>query len=491
MENIFSDIFEKNKDGIDKYNILIDGCWQCVSTGKTFEVFNPANGELIGLVPDCSPDDVLMAVESAKRGVHRDEFPPLKRLEVMEEARRILLEHGEEVATIITKESGKPISISRGEVKATAERLKLTMEEARVLYGEYLPGEWVEDTKGKFAIVLRKPLGIVAAISPFNYPLFIAAAKIIPALLAGNTVIAKPASDTPLSLLYFARILEKAGIPRGALQIITGRGATIGDAIIQNPDISAISFTGSTSVGEKIPSKAGIKKIHLELGGKASAIVLKDADLRLAATQICRGGFRNSGQRCDAVSRILIEKEIKADFIRLLLKEAEKYKIGDPMDKETQIGTVINQGARDRIHSLVMDAIKKGARALIGASYKDLFYEPTILDGVTDDMRIAREEIFGPVLPVIEVNNYEEAVRISNSSEYGLDSCLFTSNLNLAFKIAQELQDGSVTINAVPAHGVGHFPFGGNKKSGLGREGIKYSIDELTKLHTIIVAENG
>ncbi|MCX7821473.1 MAG: aldehyde dehydrogenase family protein [Brevinematales bacterium] len=488
MQNIFEEIFSE-VNGIKNYKILINGCWTCFGSEKTFNVYNPATNEVFAKVPDCSIDDAKAAIEAAKNFSEMKKIPPIHRLEIMEKASELVLANKDYLAEIITKESGKPISVSLGEVKATYERLRLTMEEVRVLYGEYLPGEWVEDTKGKFAIVLRKPIGVVLAISPFNYPLYIAAAKIIPAILAGNTVIAKPASDTPLSLIHFVRILEVAGVPTGAIQVITGRGRDIGDVLITSDDIDAISFTGSTKVGEYIASKAGIKKLHLELGGKASAIVLEDANIELAAKQICRGTFRNSGQRCDAVSRVLINKKIKEKFIEKILEEVKNYKIGDPMDKNTVMGTVINEGARDRIHSLVEDALSKGAKLLSGGKYNGLFYEATILDNVNLSMRVATEEIFGPIMPIIEVSSTEEAIKISNSSEYGLDSCIFTENIHLALKIAKELEDGSVTINSAPAHGVGHFPFGGNKKSGLGREGIKYSIDELTKLHTIIINE--
>lgn len=485
---IFKEIYFE-KDNKKYYKTLINGCWQCLSSNRFFEVLNPASGEVVGYVPECNAKDVEFAIKAAKEFSALKDIPPLERLKIMERASQIVLENSDFLARIITCESGKPISISKGEVKATYERLRLTMEEVRVLYGEYLPGEWVEDTKGKFAIVLRKPIGVVLAISPFNYPLYIASAKIIPALLAGNTVIAKPASDTPLSLLHFVRILEIAGLPAGAIQVVTGRGKELGDVLITSDNIDAISFTGSTKVGEYIASKAGIKKLHLELGGKASAIVLEDANLELAAKQICKGTFRNSGQRCDAVSRVLVHKNVKEKFIEKVLEEAKKYKTGDPMNPETALGTVINESARDRIHSLVVDALEKGARLLLGGKYNGLFYEATILDNVSLDMRVAVEEIFGPIMPLITIESIEEAIKINNSSEYGLDSCIFTENIHLALKIARELEDGSVTINAVPAHGVGHFPFGGNKKSGLGREGIKYSIDELTKLHTIIVSE--
>ena len=341
----------------------------------------------------------------------------------------------------------------------------------------------------KFAIVLRKPLGVVATISSFNYPLYIAAAKIIPALLAGNTVVAKPASDTPLALIYFARILELAGLPAGAFNIVTGSGKDEGDVLVSNEDVSAVSFTGSTAVGEHIAKIAGIKKLHLELGGKAAAIVLKDADLKNAAAQIVRGAFRNSGQRCDAVSRVIAVKEIKEKLVEEILAEAEKYPSGDPLCDKTQVGPLINKKALINVEELVDDAVSSGGRILKGGKSSGLVMEPTVIDNVNPSMRIAKEEIFGPVIPITAVSDYEEAVALSNSSEYGLDSCVFTENINLALRIAKQLQDGSVTVNSAPAHGVGHFPFGGNKKSGLGREGLGYSIDELTKLHTVIISE--
>jgi acyl-CoA reductase-like NAD-dependent aldehyde dehydrogenase len=491
MKDIFTQTSFINADGVRQYNILINGCWQCLKSQRTFPVTNPATGEVIALVPQCGEEDVRSAIESARSDTRLKAFDALQRMEIMNRARELVIENADMLARTITMESGKPISVARGEVNATAERLRLTMEETRVLYGEFLPGEWVEDTKNKFAIVMRKPLGVVAAISPFNYPLFIAAAKIIPAVLAGNTVVAKPASDTPLSLILFVRILEEAGMPAGTINIVTGQGNVIGDLLIESPDIAAISFTGSTRIGEYIAARAGIKKIHLELGGKASAIVLEDADLDNAARQICRGTFRNSGQRCDAVSRVLVQRSVKKPLIEKLLAESEKYTTGDPMDPSTQIGTLINKNALGRVHGLVNDAVGKGAALLRGGRYRDLFYEGTILDNITTEMDIAWEEIFGPVMPIMEVDGWQHAVTISNKSEYGLDSCLFTENISTAIHVSRLLEDGSVTINAAPAHGVGHFPFGGNKKSGLGREGLKYSIDELTKLHTIIFADKG
>ena len=486
MKN-FEKIYELDENGIKHYRVLINGCWNCISTGSEFEVENPATGEIIAYVPDCSLDDIERAVNAAKEFKTWKNYTPIQRLEIMEKTAEILTENFKELSEIITIESGKPISVAEGEVKATTERLKLTQQEVRVLYGEYIPGEWVEDTQNKFAMVLRKPLGVVAAISSFNYPLYIAAAKIIPTILAGNSVIAKPSSETPLSLIYFVRALELAGMPAGTINIITGRGKIIGDALVSHNYIDAVTFTGSTNVGMHIAKLAGMKKLHLELGGKASAIVFEDADIMNAVQHICKGSFRNSGQRCDAVSRVLVDKKIKKEFLKELLIESEKYGIGNPLDKKCSVGTLINKKAIERVEELVKNAEENGAVVLKGGKKEGLFYEPTIIDGVTVDMRIAWEEIFGPVIPIIEFESEEEALRVSNQSEYGLDSCIFTENINRALKISKEMEDGTVTINASPAHGVGHFPFGGNKMSGIGREGLKYSIDELTKLHTIIV----
>ncbi|BDU50520.1 aldehyde dehydrogenase family protein [Haliovirga abyssi] len=485
--SIFKDIYVENENGDREYKILINGCWDCYFTTEKIEVRNPSDNKIVGYVPNCTEKDIETAIDELKEYKKIENYTPIERLEIMERAYEILLGNKDEVAKIITQESGKPISVSLGEVSATAERLKLTLQEVRALYGEYIAGEWVHDTQNKFAIVMRKPIGVVASISSFNYPLYIAAAKIIPAILAGNTVIAKPSSDTPITLIYFAKILEEAGLPKKAFSIVTGSGRKVGDALIQNRNIAAITFTGSTNIGMHIAKSVDVKKLHLELGGKASAIVLKDSNLENAVKHIVKGTFRNSGQRCDAVSRVLIEKEIKNEFIEKVLEESKKYKLGDPLDKKTQVGPVINKKAIERVDRLVKDAIKKGAKLIIGGKYNDLFYEPTILDNVTLDMDIAWEEIFGPVMPIIEVNNYEEAIEISNKSEYGLDSCVFTENINIALKIGKALEDGTVSINSAPGHGVGHFPFGGNKKSGIGREGLKYSIDELTKLHTIVI----
>ncbi len=490
MTQLFTPLRVHGHDAIALYRDFYGGQWQDPRDRDAFEVTSPATGQVIARVAACTAREVEQAIEFARRHVEPEGFLPTQRLEVMERARHLLREHQEEIAETIVLESGKPIHQARREVHATSERLLLTREETGTLRGEYLPGEWVPDTEGKFALVTRKPLGVVATLSPFNYPLFIGAAKIIPALLSGNAVVAKPSSDAPLSLLLFARILQAAGVPDGMLNVLTGRGSEIGKCIMTSPHVAAISFTGSTTVGETIAANAGMKKLHLELGGKAAAVVLDDADLPLAAEEICKGTFKLSGQRCDAISRVLVHPGIKDPFISEVMKAAQPYRLGDPLDENTALGPLINAEALAKVKRLVESAVQGGARLLQGGTHEDLFYQPTILDHVQRDMDIARQEIFGPVMPIITFEDDADALALANDTEYGLDGCLFTTHLDRALDMATGMQDGTISINAAPSHGVGHFPFGGTKRSGLGREGLRYSVDELTQLHTIVVARH-
>jgi acyl-CoA reductase-like NAD-dependent aldehyde dehydrogenase len=407
---------------------------------------------------------------------------------MFDSARQILSKERDKFLNTLVQEAGKPIKVAEGEVDATIERMRLTLEEANVTRGDYIPGDWVMDTIGKFALVIRQPRGVIAAIGPFNYPLFIMSAKLTPALVSGNTVIAKPSSKTPLSFLMLSRVLERAGIPAGCLNVVTGTGGTIGDLFPKNEKIDMITFTGSTEVGHHIAEVQSMKKLHLELGGKAAAIVLGDANLDLAAIEVAKGGLKFSGQRCDGIDRVLIESEIADEFVLKLLEEIEKNysKLGDPKEPGTQLGPLIDDRAVKRVDALVKDAIEKGAKLLTGGKYENLFYYPTVLDNVTEDMDVAWVESFGPILPIIKIKNIEGGIELANKSDYGLDSCIFTDDIYKAIGAGKRLQDGEVTINAAPGHGVGNFPFGGNKDSGMGREGIGYSIDEMTKIHTIV-----
>jgi len=486
---LFKEIREIGADGIPNYKVFINGKWVYSSNKHFIDVINPANGKVMERIPNLTKKDVENAIDAAyDNKITIRKIPGIGRIEILEKARIMLEEKKEIFVDMLVKEAGKPVSISQGEVEATIDRLRFAMEEARVTYGSYIPGDWVHDSIGKFALVIRQPRGVICAITPFNYPLFSAASKIVPAILAGNSIVAKPSSKTPISLIMFTRVLEKAGIPPGVINCVTGAGGEIGDILSQSDKIDMIAFTGSTKVGHEIAKNAGMKKLHLELGGKAAAIILRDADLDLAANEVSKGGFKYSGQRCDAIDRVLLEEKVAEKFIKKLLDVVKKnYSIiGDPADPKTQIGPMIDENAVDRIDGLLNDALKKGAKLILGGKHDGLFYKPTIIDNVTENMKVAWEESFGPILPIIRVKNIEEAIEISNKSNYGLDSCIFTDDVYKAIGAGRRLEDGEVTINAAPGHGVGNFPYGGNKDSGMGREGIGYSIDEMSKIHTIV-----
>ena len=481
--------FPSANDGSTIYKMLIDGKWVESSSRETFEVMNPYSGRLVGRVQKASSEDANRAVEAAWKArpliAGMDAFD---RTELLRKMADTVKEHKDKLIDTLIQEAGKPHHFAEGEVGATIQRLQLAAEEIRTLEGKLIPGNLVPKTANRFAVVSRKPLGVVLAISPFNYPLFISISKIAPALASGNAVVCKAASDDPITLLMFARLAELAGVPRGTLNVITGGGSQVGDLLVSHPRVGMISFTGSTSVGQHIAKVAGMKRLHLELGGKGPAIVLEDADLGLAVKECAAGALKFSGQRCDALSRILIVSRIANRFLKETVKEVRKtYKMGDPKDHKTMIGPMINQDALEKVDVLVRDAVEKGAKVVMGGKRGEgLFYHPTILDRVTPDMRIAWEETFGPVVTIMRVKDEKQAIELANRSEYGLDASVFTKDVDRAVKIARSLEDGSVTINGAPAHGVGNFPFGGDKASGMGREGIEYSIDEMTKLHTIV-----
>ena len=481
---IFEPIYSINEPGVLDFKMLLDGSW--VSLSQRIEVRSPIDDSVVATVPSASNKEAEEAVESSynNRNSIRT-IPAVEKIEIFRRARDLLLENKESFTSVLIHEAGKPKSNAEGEVNSTAERLKLTPEEYGKIRGEHIPGDWSEETVGTSADVLREPLGVVLAISPFNYPLYITATKVIPALLAGNSVVVKPSSKDPLSFLLFSHLLELAGIPKGTLNVITGRGS-IGEYLAGHEKISMLTFTGSTEIGKKLAQVAGLKRLHMELGGKGSAIVLSDADLDLAAAETVRGSLSYSGQRCDAVSRVLVEQKVAEAFVSKVLKEVEGYKLGDPRDPSVKMGPLIDRAAAERVHGLVLDAIEKGASLLKGGRHDGGYYFATVLDEVPLDAKIVWEETFGPVIPIVRVKDVDEAIELANRSRYGLDSCVFTNSINLARKVAKRLEEGEVTVNAAPRHGVGYYPFGGNKDSGLGREGIGYSIEEMTRLKTIV-----
>ncbi len=486
LSEFFRDCYAIGQNGIPEFKLFIDGSWQNSSSGKTLDVISPIDQRVIARVQSGSTEDVEKAVTSAHNARRKiRDISAIDRIDILNRARHILEERRPDFINTLIHEAGKPYSSAAGEVRAAASRIKMTMEEARSIFGEYVPGDWSEDTMAKFALVIHEPVGIVACITPFNYPLFSVVAKVVPALVSGNVAIVKPASSDPVVAILLARVFQEAGLPEGVLSLVTGSGREVGNPLVSHRLVNLVTLTGSTETGQNVAKLASMKRLHLELGGKGSAIVATDADLFLAAKKVLEGSFKFSGQRCDAISRALIDESVYDPFVSNLLKEYETWKLGDPRDKEVNLGPLINSEAAERVQALVENALSKGALLLKGGKHRDCYFEPTILGNVPLDAEIVWEETFGPVVPLIKVKSIEEAIDLTNKSRYGLDSCVFTNNLYTAWRVAKALEEGTITINDAPAHGVGFFPFGGNKDSGIGREGVGKSIDEMTRIKTI------
>ncbi len=488
VETIWDEMkFPSAEDGRTIYKMFIGGEWVESSTRKTFDVYNPADGSIVARAQRATREDAEAAIEAAF-GARKEmaSLTGVERSKILRKAAELIYEHKDFIAEVLCEESGKPIKVARGEVEAAAQRFEYASEECKYIFGDEMDGHMSPHKKGKIGILFRQPVGVILAVTSFNYPFNIPALKIAPALAAGNTVVCKPASDDPISALLLARVLEIAGLPKGALNVVTGGGKEIGDYLAESEKIDMISFTGSTGIGKHIAKIAGMKKLHMELGGKCPAIVLEDADLELAAKEIVKGALTYSGQRCDAVSRVLVQESVADVLLDLVAREMDKWVMGDPRDENVQVGPVINKSAFETITALIDDALAKGAKLVKGGKREGLYIEPVLLDGVTLDMRIAWEETFGPAIPFIKVKSYEEAIEIANKSEYGLDSCIFTQNVNKAFDAGLKIESGTVSINAAPSHGIGFFPFGGDKNSGLLREGVRESIREMTKPHVLI-----
>ncbi len=456
---------------------------------KYITIKSPVDDSIIGEVPAMTKEEVDIAVKKAKETFHSWKNVPLnERAEILYKAADALVENSEELAILLMKEVGKDKKSAVSEVHRTADFIKFTADSAKSIHGESIQGDNFSGfSKEKFAMVTREPVGVVLAISPFNYPVNLATSKIAPAIISGNTVVFKPATTGSLCGIELVKIFEKAGVPAGVINIVTGKGSEIGDYIVTHPDINFINFTGSTEVGQSISKQTHMVPLLMELGGKDAAIVLKDANLAFAAKNIIAGAFSYSGQRCTAVKRILVIDEVADTLISYLKEEIDKLVVGNPLEKQVDIVPLINTKAADFVCELIEDAKAKGAKLICGGNREGNLIYPTLFDNVTSDMRVAWEEPFGPVLPIIRVHSVEEAIEIANESEYGLQSSVFTENITDAFYVANRLEVGTVQVNNKTERGPDHFPFLGVKKSGIGTQGIRYSIEAMTRVKATVI----
>ncbi len=471
--------------------MLIAGQWVEASDGAWMDIRNPGTGQVIDKVPRATLDDTRRAVEAAQAGkaamrklTARQRYDMLIRVAQAMEARV------PELGRLLAEENGKPIGQTRAEVAVTASLFRGFAEEGKRIFGRVMPVDAIPGQERHFAVTIRQPLGVVAAIVPFNYPVELWGHKAAAALAAGNAVISKPPSACPLTLLKIAEILEQAGLPACAHQMITGPGAMIGDYLAKATGIQLITVTGSTAVGIRIAQLAAenLKKVHMELGGNDALIILADADLEKAATAVVLGRLaRGNGQICCAVKRIFIEAPVYDRFADLLTAKAKALKMGDQLQEDTDVGPLINEDAAKEVEAVVTEAVKAGAKLRAGGHRRNAFMEPTVLTDVPVDVPLFKEETFGPVAPLVRFTSVEDAIRMANDSPYGLQSAVFTQDINKALSIAYRLEAGGVIVNWSSALRVETLPFGGVKMSGHGREGVHDTLDEMTDQKTIIV----
>lgn len=468
-----------------RYQNLVNGKWK--SSEQEITIYSPINQEELGTVPAMTQTEADEAMQAARAALPAwRALSAIERAAYLHKTAAILERDKEKIGTILAKEVAKGIKAAIGEVVRTADLIRYAAEEGLRITGQAMEGGGFEAaSKNKLAVVRREPVGIVLAIAPFNYPVNLSASKIAPALIAGNVVMFKPPTQGSISGLLLAKAFEEAGIPAGVFNTITGRGSEIGDYIIEHKEVNFINFTGSTPIGERIGRLAGMRPIMLELGGKDAALVLEDADLEHAAKQIVAGAFSYSGQRCTAIKRVIVLESVADKLATLLQEEVSKLTVGDPFDN-ADITSVIDNASADFIWGLIEDAQEKEAQALTPIKREGNLLWPVLFDQVTKDMKVAWEEPFGPVLPIIRVASVEEAIAFANESEFGLQSSVFTNDFKKAFEIAEKLEVGTVHINNKTQRGPDNFPFLGVKGSGAGVQGIKYSIEAMTNVKSIV-----
>ncbi|MFP5109281.1 NADP-dependent glyceraldehyde-3-phosphate dehydrogenase [Neobacillus sp. C211] len=464
------------------YNFYINGEWRESKSGETIKITSPYLYEVIGKVQAVTIEEIDKAINFAHEAQKIwAETSLQKRAKFLYKWADELVNMQDEIAEIIMKEVGKSLKDAKNEVVRTADFIRYTVEEAMHMHGESMKGDsFPGGSKSKIAIVERVPLGVILAIPPFNYPVNLAAAKLAPALISGNAVIFKPATQGAISGIKMIEALHKANFQKGLVNIVTGRGSVIGDYLVEHKGINMISFTGGTNTGISLAKKAGMIPLVLELGGKDPGIVREDADLHEAAKHIISGAFSYSGQRCTAIKRVLVHESVADEIVSILKEEIEKLAVGSPEEGNTVVPLIDDQSA-DFVQGLIEDAIEKGATLVTGNKRERNLIYPTLLDYVTEGMAVAWEEPFGPVLPIIRVSSDEEAINIANESEFGLQASVFTKDINKAFAIANKIETGSVQINGRTERGPDHFPFIGVKGSGMGAQGIRKSIESMTR----------
>ncbi len=464
--------------------MFVGGEW--IAAGEKQTIALPFDGTPVGQVFRAGEETVARAIDAAKAATRQMRLlTNWERAELLGRITAILRRDQAEFARLVASETGKPIREARGETERSVQTLIAAEAAARELRGEVVPIDAAPAGKGRMAMTVREPLGVIGAITPFNFPLNLALHKVAPALAGGNAVVHKPAGTTPLSALRLARAVEEAGAPRGAYNVVTGDGAVVGAALVRSPGVAMITFTGSAEVGMGIRAKAGMKRVTLELGGNAALVLEPDCDLDAAVSRAVAGGFANSGQACISVQRIYVHESIAARFLERFVPATESLRVGHPLEESTDISSLITEKDAARVEAWIAEAIGQGAHVATGGRRQGATVQPAILTGVPASAKLSCQEVFGPVVAVDTYRTLDEAIERVNDSVYGLQAGIYTRDLGRAFDAARRLEVGGVMINEIPSFRVDHMPYGGVKRSGMGREGPRYALEEMTELKLI------
>ncbi|MBI5905440.1 MAG: aldehyde dehydrogenase family protein [Deltaproteobacteria bacterium] len=468
------------------FRLFVAGKW--VAEKETMPVIDKYTGETIASVPVASRDTTGRAIAAAHEAFPAwSRTPAYKRYQLLAKVSRLLEERREEIATIICREAGKAWKYSVGEVSRSVETYRFSAEEAKRIHGETVPMDASFAGEGRVGYWLRSPLGVVSAITPFNFPLNLVAHKVGPALAVGNTIVLKPASTTPLSAFLLAEIIEEAGAPPGVFNVVVGSGGTVGEWLTVDPRIAKISFTGSPPIGEQIVRKAGLKKVTMELGNNSGTIIEPDADLSAAVPRCVMSAFANSGQVCISLQRIYVHKEIAKEFTKRFIEETRKLKVGNPLEKDCDVGPMIDIKEAERAEGWVKESVKEGAKVLAGGKREGRMMQPTVLVNVRPEMKVMCQEAFAPLVSIYEYDKFEDAVAMVDDSPYGLQAGVYTNDLRKAMYAVDRINVGGVMINDTSIFRVDHMPYGGNKLSGLGREGVRFACEEMTAIKMVMI----
>ncbi len=465
--------------------IFLEGKW--VDKPNKIEVRNPYDNSVIDTVPRSDGGDVERALSFAERGAKvMAKLSGYDRWRILRKAADIMAARNEELGQIISREEGKIIAEGRGEASRGVETIMGSAEEAKRIHGETVPLDGDPGGGKKLGFTLRVPCGVVAAISPFNFPLNLVCHKVGPALAAGNSVIVKPASDTPLSALKLTEILLEAGLPPEGIQCVTGSGSEIGDALVADRRVRKVTFTGSREIGDRICRMAGIKKVTMELGSNSPLIIMPDADLDKVAAAVAMTGYGNAGQTCISTQRVLTAKKVYGDFLGALKPKVEALTTGNQLDEKSKVGPMVKESEARRVEDWINEAVAGGARLVAGGGRRGAIYVPAVVADVKPEMRISRDELFGPAVAVTPFDSMDEAIALANDTVYGLSAGIFTENLEWAMRFAREVESGNLHVNWGPQWRADLMPYGGLKDSGFGKEGPRYAVEEMTELKMVV-----